>query len=171
MLLKYKNNDINYEKQLERFLNMLEPFLLKARDFPPCWTGTARQFSGKKENIEIRIYKVCEEVKEILMMPQGIFNWRYPYYPEDLAFFKDGYSWFYTTTHEKYARMYLYDEKFEIFNKWGIQFKFKKVSKNVLTSTTREEAGIDDEMAKKLNEMFGYELADINPLFEEYKFD
>jgi hypothetical protein len=70
------------------------------------------------------MYCICDEVKSYLLEPKGIFNWKYPHFPDDLCFFKGGYCWFSTVAHEAYACAYLKSIKdIETFDGLGIEFK------------------------------------------------
>ena len=78
-------------------------------------------------SIDICVYGICNEVKTCLLEPKGLFNWKYPYFPDDLCFFKDGYCWFATVAHEGYACIYVENIKeIEILKDMGLKFEFVK---------------------------------------------
>ena len=45
-------------------------------------------------------YALTAQVKEFILSVDGIFNWQAGVNPEDVAFFKNGFCWFYTIVHE-----------------------------------------------------------------------
>jgi len=51
----------------------------------------------------IAIYRSTPEVYNVLTKEKDIFDWDYPDRPMDLAFFRDGYAWFISVSHEMYA--------------------------------------------------------------------
>ncbi|NLP27663.1 MAG: hypothetical protein GX370_02615 [Clostridia bacterium] len=58
-----------------------------------------------------------------MLEPKGVFNWKYPYFPDDLCFFKDGYCWFSTVAHEGYAYVFVSCiQDVEMFRSIGIIF-------------------------------------------------
>lgn len=50
---------------------------------------------------EIIFLKTNEKVKNYLLSNKNMYNWLHPYYPEDLSFFKNGYCWLSTVSHEQ----------------------------------------------------------------------
>ena len=57
------------------------------------------------------------------MEPQGLFNRKYPNYPDYLCFFKDSYCWFNIVAHENVAFIHLKSED-EIKEIKRMGFKF-----------------------------------------------
>ena len=126
---KIEENKIS-EKSLIPFSEKLKPYLIKKRNSPIKWPGMIKWLGMMEitpdDNyiIDICVYKVCNEVKTYLAEPKGLFNWKYPYFPDDLCFFKDGFCWFSTVAHEGYACMYIKNSvELEILKKLGIEFK------------------------------------------------
>ena len=62
-----------------------------------------------------------------------MYNWLNPNYPEDVAFFKDGYCWLYSVAHEDICDIYCTDEnEYETLKEIGIEFyenKFEQTPK------------------------------------------
>jgi hypothetical protein len=129
---KYKQNII-FKKSTEVFLKEINPFLVKSRCYPTIWPGVATVFD-ENTSVDINIYKICEEVKPYLYKAGGLFNWVYPYFPDDLSFFKNGYCWFYTVSHENYANIYVNNQQ-DIKNllKLGIEFNVNEYTGNELS--------------------------------------
>lgn len=98
-------------KSTEPLLRRLKPFLIKTRNYPTVWPSANVIFYDDYTSVDICTYKACEEVKPYLMETKGLFNWKYPYYSDDLCFFKGGYCWFSTLAHEEYACIYVEDSK------------------------------------------------------------
>ena len=81
--------------------------------------------------IDICVYKVCNEVKTYLTEPKGLFNWKYPYFPDDLCFFKDGFCWFATVAHEGFAVLFIKNYQDVILLKeLGVQIEEKGIEEN-----------------------------------------
>ena len=74
-------------KSTEPLLRRLEPFLIKKRYFPTVWPSTNVIFYDDYTSVDICTYKAREEVKPYLMETEGLFKWKYPFYPDDLCFF------------------------------------------------------------------------------------
>lgn len=105
---KRKYLDVGIFKQkTEPFLEKIKPFLINTRNLPTEWPGKKVVFHTKYQSLDISVYKVCNDVREYLLEPKGIFNWKYPYFPDDLCFFKNGYCWFSTCAHEWYGCMFV----------------------------------------------------------------
>lgn len=119
---KYKEITI-FKERTEPFLARLEPYLVKKRNSPTEWPGI-KVVLNEYTKVEISVYKVRNEVKSYLLEPRSLFNWKYPYFPDDLSFFKDGYCWFASVAHEGYACMFtnIYDD-ITFLKKLGISFK------------------------------------------------
>ena len=78
------------------------------------------------------------------IMPEGasntanknLYNWLNPNYPEDVAFFKDGYCWLYSVAHEDICDIYCTDEaEYDTLKEIGIEFyenKFEPTAKGQL---------------------------------------
>ena len=60
---------------------------------------------------KMTIYRSDPNVHKILTKENGIFEWDYPKRPMDLAFFRNGYAWFVSVSHEGYAYFITDDEK------------------------------------------------------------
>ncbi|WP_294360138.1 hypothetical protein [uncultured Clostridium sp.] len=120
--------DEKFNKGTECFLKKTERYLLKSRN-NPIWPSNEPKYGSNVKEININVYKVCDEVKQYLMDPQGLFNWKYPNYPDDLCFFKDGYCWFNIVAHENIAFMHLKNKnEIEEIKKMGFKFSIDEYS-------------------------------------------
>ena len=167
-----RNYDKEYKEKfmsnIEPFLQKIEPFKIKSRNDYPYWPYTIQpELEGKE--VYVCLYRICNEAKELLMEPKSLFNWRYPYYPEDLGFFKDNYCWFYTTAHEEVAIIYVNEDELDIVRHMNIEFKYFKVDDNVLQHKVYENLRIPNEYIDKYDELVGYEISNKCILYEEYK--
>lgn len=51
----------------------------------------------------VRRFRACEELREFLIAPGGIFSWRHPEWPEDLCLYNTAMDpWLMTVSHEEY---------------------------------------------------------------------
>ena len=89
-----------YRTQYPVLVEKMEPYILKKR-YNTVWPSHCSDTIGKPYTIAF--YKACEEIYELLLEPKAYDAWRYPYYPHDLSFFKDGKAWLYGCSHESYV--------------------------------------------------------------------
>lgn len=69
------------------------------------------------------MYKICEESKQLLLRVNNILSWSFPKLPNDLAFYKNGYCWFYTSIQEEEVTLCVDTEnELAFWNKLGIEF-------------------------------------------------
>lgn len=128
---KEKYNDMAiFQEKTEPFLEKLNPYLIKKRNFPTEWPGV-KVVLNEYMNVDICVYKICDELRKYLLEPRGLFNWRYPYFPDDLSFFCKGYCWFTTIAHDEYACMYIdsYDD-IKILKELDIEFEETKCNES-----------------------------------------
>lgn len=59
----------------------------------------------------LTFYKATIDTEKILMLADTMWDWDYPNFPMDLCFFKNGYAWFVSSAHEKYAIIYTDDKE------------------------------------------------------------
>lgn len=122
---EYRNRTI-FKKNTESFLEKLKPYLIKKRNLPTEWPGL-KVILDKHTKVDICVYRIYDEAKNTLLEPKGLFNWRYPYFPENLCFFKDNYCWFYSIAHEEYAYIYIKSlEEVKELENLGLNFKARR---------------------------------------------
>ena len=76
------------------------------------WPGTVTR------NLQNHIYQLCVYrsdnadwgVIDTLEKANSIWEWDYPKFPMDLAFYRKGYAWFSSTAHEHLNQLYLSEE-------------------------------------------------------------
>ncbi|GAA0178456.1 hypothetical protein SH2C18_15120 [Clostridium sediminicola] len=116
-----------FKNNTEVFLEKLKPYLIKIRNHPTEWPSSKIAFLSNDSSVDICTYKICSEVKSYLLDVKGLFNWRHPYFPNDLCFFSKGYCWFYTVAHDRDATMYISDFNDVVkLRKLGLKFKLSE---------------------------------------------
>ena len=55
------------------------------------------------------MYKSVPQAEIALTKVDAIYDWDYPKYPMDLCFYRDGYAWFATSSHECWNALYTND--------------------------------------------------------------
>ena len=109
-----------FRKSCKPFLKMIEPWRMKQRH-NPIWPST--EIISAPYDYDINLYLSEKEIEGYLMKPGGYLKWRYPYYPEDLSFFKDNYCWAYANSHEEYVEIIPEnEEEYQKFLDMGIEF-------------------------------------------------
>ena len=63
---------------------------------------------------KLTMYRACEEAEEALALADCLYDWDYSKYPMDLCFYKDGYCWFATSSHECWNALYTNSKKTKI---------------------------------------------------------
>ena len=89
---------------------------------------------SRKDSVSVvQFYKFDDSLKEYLLTKKNFYSWCNPKFPEDIAFFKDGYCWLYSVAHEEMCDIYYKDRKeYEEMKNIGIEFykkKFKPIPK------------------------------------------
>lgn len=76
----------------------------------------------EKYMFDICFYKICPEVEKFLLERNSLYAFEPPYLPEDIAFYNDGYCWFYTISHEEIGTMDIENkEDREYIKKIGVE--------------------------------------------------
>ena len=126
------------EETKSKVKKKLEKSFLKDREGNEwVYTGTYYPWVGnKKMGSNILFYKFDENLVEFLLKNDNLYNWLNPNYPEDVAFFKDGYCWLYSVAHEDICDIYCTDEaEYDTLKEIGIEFyenKFEPTAKGQL---------------------------------------
>lgn len=124
---RINENDL-FKKEFYRtelFCQEIEPFRIKIRH-NPVWPSTKVGGTRRKSlvpDFDICVYRSCQEIKPFLLRVSRLYEWMYPYFPEDLCFFKEHKCWFYTCSHEERSYI-LADSVFEVktLADMGIEF-------------------------------------------------
>lgn len=104
-----RKNFFIQEKYTNEIKEKLKKYLVKEKH-DSKWTVNEVSKENKKENnqyiFDICFYRICLEVEKFLLESvDSLYAFDPPYLPEDIAFYKDGYCWFYTVTHEERCEM------------------------------------------------------------------
>lgn len=124
----------------QKKLKMLEQQLVEK--FQDCFLTYKRDDWWEENNsipdeyYRLHFYKINENLKEYLLSNKNLYAWLNPKYPEDISFFKNGYCWLYSVTHEKICNIYCENEQeYEYLKSIGIKFvdnEFKPIPKDKL---------------------------------------
>lgn len=108
------------------FLKELEPYLIKRRH-NPVWPST--EIISSPSTYNINIYRTQDIDLDLLVRPKSYFAWRYPYYPEDLSFFRQNCCWLYASSHEEYIEVLpMNQQEYDVLTEMGIEFAQEYVS-------------------------------------------
>lgn len=97
----------SYEKRKKKLREELSGYRIKSRR-NPSWPSN--EIHTDKYKCFVDIHRMSLEVLPFLLKTEGIYNWMYPTYPEDLCFFKNGKCWFASCAHERFASILLKTE-------------------------------------------------------------
>ena len=89
--------DMEFDDSAKQFEEKLKPFLVK-EERTNCWPGTQVLY---KSSI-VRTYQVSQDSIHVLKCVDSVFEYVFPHYPEDLAFYQDGMLVYASIAHEKY---------------------------------------------------------------------
>lgn len=68
-------------------------------------------------------FNLSEDVKKYLLSNTCLYCWLNPKYPEDISFFKDGYCWLRSVSHEEICDIYCEnEEEYEYLKSIGLRF-------------------------------------------------
>lgn len=128
LLVGNYRQDPLFEQRMMPFLKKLDPLLVKTRKDADCWPGTDSVLDPRRE---IRVYRSHPSAFESLIQPVSLYNWQYPCFPEDLAFFRKGYCWMGMVSHDETAFILSRDEEELVrLEKMGISFDKELVTIN-----------------------------------------
>lgn len=123
LYIKEKSKDVinNFNKMIN-FTSKLNEYLLKKRN-GSHWVYS--EVYADDDLFQIQFYKFNLELKQFLLINNSFYEWLHPLYPEDIAFFKDGYCWLYSVAHEGICEIY-YETKNEYNELCKLGIKFDK---------------------------------------------
>lgn len=88
--------ELRYDKKT---FKMFKPFMIKKYKTKE-WAGTITL--GPRATV-YEIEANDETYSLLIELANSLYDWVAPHLPEDLTFIKNGFEWFYSTTHEEYA--------------------------------------------------------------------
>lgn len=104
---KYKESE-KTKKTTKEVLQSLAPYKIYVKSVNE-WPGTITQ-NDNHHIYRLIVYKASLDAIPALSKANCLFDWDYPRLPMDLAFYKDGYAWFASSSHERWNSLYTNDE-------------------------------------------------------------
>lgn len=104
---KYKKGEKN-KKTTCVIKNGLSPFKIHSQDVHQ-WPGTISQ--DYNHIYRFVLYRSKLEAFKVLSLAEHLYDWNYPKFPMDLCFYKDGYAWFWSSSHEYWNSIYAETDK------------------------------------------------------------
>ncbi len=109
--VRYTEKD-KVKKSVKEIKKLLKPYKIYAKNVVE-WPGTPGTIAFKDGGIpcksvyRIYTYRCREEVISALNKASIMRDWDYPDFPMDLAFYRNGYAWFFSVAHEQIYRLFL----------------------------------------------------------------
>jgi len=92
-----------------------------------CGITSQKDPKGFQNLFDIYFLSTKSKIKEYLLKNKNFYNWLNPKYPEDISFFKNGYCWLYSVSHEQFIEIYCEkEEEYLLFRQIGLEFEEKK---------------------------------------------
>ena len=89
-------HDLKLNTRGTEFLRKLEPYLIRKIE-TDSWPGTTLL----NATATVLYYRCDQSIGELLTLPETLYHWQQPDFPEDLSFYmSDGRNWFCTIAHE-----------------------------------------------------------------------
>lgn len=119
---RYREND-KLKKTVKEIKNGLRGYKVFSERVNK-WPGTIT-CDGDQYIYQLMIYRADPGAEEYLRKVPRLFDWDYPRYPMDLAFYKDGYAWFALSAHEQWNSLYTDDyTHIENLEKLGVKIEY-----------------------------------------------
>lgn len=103
---KYKDSEPT-KKTTAEIKKLLLPYKIYAENVSR-WPGTVT-LNEFQHIYRLVMYKAVSQAETALSKADAIYDWDYPKYPMDLCFYRDGYAWFATSSHENWNALYTND--------------------------------------------------------------
>lgn len=100
-----KRNAELFDKHYTKFKKAVDSDILRIKNLPewPAIGGHVIIKGRPKDDFEIIICKCSENVRKQVLSARSFSRWSYPYYPEDICFFRNHCCWFLSDNYEKRA--------------------------------------------------------------------
>ena len=121
------------DKNMHVMKNNLKDFFLYSRNgcrwiFSECLPYSNCDPIEFDKMFEIMFFIPQGKVLDYLFSNDNLYNWLNPNYPEDISFFKDGYCWLNSITHEELCFIECESvEEYRFLKSIGIKFADKKL--------------------------------------------
>lgn len=124
--IRTDNDSLNIlQKNMKKYVEDINKYLLKKRH-GAYWVYS--ESGADDELIDVYFYKFNNQLRQLLLENDSIYSWLHPTYPEDIAFFKNGYCWLYSVAHEDMCEIYYEtDEEYHELIQLGIEFDEKYI--------------------------------------------
>lgn len=112
--------DADYAAKVKKVLDRIEPYLIKIKE-SSCYPMAKEYF-----------YQCDEKLVEFLLEPQNLYNWNWPNYPQDPCFYRKGFIWLCTVSHEEECTIILRNkEERALLKSYGIRLgKYERDDEN-----------------------------------------
>lgn len=109
-------------KEVKELLSPYKIFAVNGNQWPSMVT-----LNENNHIYRITLYKAEPGAEVGLTKAEKLFDWDYPLLPMDLCFYKDGYAWFGSSGHSRYAFLYVDNEQtVEELKMLGISLQFDR---------------------------------------------
>lgn len=105
---RYHINEV-LSKTAATIKDMLTPFEVDTRNVTE-WPGTSIK-NSRGHVYQMITYRRAVEAIPALEIVDNLWEWNYPQFPMDPCFYKAGYAWFATSTHEGWNALFLKDDE------------------------------------------------------------
>lgn len=113
----------DYKSNMDRYSEKFLPLMVKNRTNGKIiteWPGTQ---SAIRKQLSIMFFRCAPQLIDVLLMPEGLYRWRYPSFPEDLCFFRKGECWLTNCAHEQFSYIITKDDsEYKLLESMGIKF-------------------------------------------------
>ena len=106
----YRETD-KVKKSTREISDLLRPYKIYSKTSHEWASMITRDYD---HIYKLVMYRAVPEVIKALSKVDDIYEWDYPKYPMDLCFFKDGYAWITTCSHEYHC--WLYSDDKDVFS-------------------------------------------------------
>ena len=104
---KYKENE-KLSKSAAQMKRHLVSYKIHSQNVIE-WPGT-KTLNDNGHIYQMITYRIDNNLRSILDTVDTIWDWDYPAFPMDPAFYKDGYCWFQVTAHERLNTLFLKED-------------------------------------------------------------
>lgn len=109
-LVYYRKTGKEKERRsIKSIKKILEPHKIYSENVLK-WPGTTILQKSQDQIYDLSVYRFVDtdwNVIDALENAKSLWAWDYPLLPMDLAFYREGYAWFYSTTHENINHLFL----------------------------------------------------------------
>lgn len=109
-------------KEIKNLLKAYKIFAINGNQWPSTATLNVNNHIYK-----IVLYKADLGAEAALSKAEKLFDWDYPLLPMDLCFYKNGYAWLSSSSHEHFAYLYFNDKQTLVdLNNMGVKIRYDR---------------------------------------------